>query len=260
MSEQNQVLYNTVGHVATIVMNSPASRNAFNAALRKQLLAAFKEADADNAVRVIVLGGAGKGFCAGADLIEAQGNTHLTEQTLLQEYQPILQLIGTTDKIVICAVNGAAAGIGAALVMHADLAVMEKSAQLVMAFSGVGLVADGGAHQWLLDGLGYKRAYQLIVEGGRIDAESCIKCGFANKLCEDGDAINASQQWAAALSQRSPLSARHSKQILRSSRNAGFAEIFEMESAKQQICATSEDCQNAILAFAEKRVPTFEGR
>lgn len=260
MTDFSQIRYSKDGYVVSVILNSPATRNAFNEVMRAELLAALTLADQDETVRVIVIGGEGKGFCSGADLIEARGNTHLTEQTLLEEYQPILQLIHSTDKIVMSAVNGAAAGIGAALVMQSDLAVMEESASLVMAFSGVGLVADGGAHQWLLDSLGYKRAYQLILEGGRLNANVCLEIGLANKLSADGEVIKSAQTWAHELSQRSPLSACYSKQILRQSRNISFSDIFALESKIQQICATSEDCENAILAFAEKRAPVFKGK
>ena len=178
---ESEVLeYSVDGAVCTIMLNRPHSLNSFNLALRKDLLAALQLAERSDDVRVIVLKGAGRGFCAGADLSE--GVEKAVDQMLEEEYKPFLLAIAESSKICIAQVHGSAAGIGGALAMACDIVVMADDAYLYLAFAAIGLVPDGGLTWHLLHAMGYRRAFETIVEGRKLDAQACLDFGIANEL------------------------------------------------------------------------------
>ena len=248
------------GHVATLCLNRPDSLNAFNRQMRVELLTCFTQVAAMPAIRVVVLGSKGRGFSSGADLSEAPLDGQSVERQLLDEYGPVLRMIETMDQTVIAAIPGVMAGIGAAIAMHCDLSVMAKNASMVMAFSNVGLVPDGGASWNLLRRLGYQRAYQLIAEGGKLDAASCLELGLVTKLAEADKVLVSAQAWAAALAQRAPIALRETKVLLRNAATQSFNDTMAAEAKAQNQCLASEDAAEAIAAFMEKRSPVFCGR
>ncbi len=248
------------GHVATICLNRPNSLNAFNREMRAELLACFTQVSAMPQIRVVVLGGNGRGFSSGADLSQGPLDGQSVERQLLDEYGPILRLIETMDQTVIAAIPGVMAGIGAAFAMHCDLAVMANDASMVMAFTNVALVPDGGATWNLLQRLGYQRAFQLIAEGGRLDAASCLELGLVTKLADAGEVLVTAQAWAEALAQRAPIALREAKTLLRNAGTQSFSETMAAEAKAQNQCFASEDAAEAISAFMAKRSPIFNGR
>lgn len=248
------------GNVATVCLNRPSSLNAFNRQLREELLEALRTAAAQPDVRVIVLGARGRGFSSGADLAESPKEGQTVERQLLDEYAPILTLIESLDQPVIAAVPGVVAGVGAAFAMHCDLSVMADDARMVMAFSNVGLVPDGGATWNLLRGLGHQRAFKLIAEGGSLDAQTCLDVGLVTKLAPADEVLARAQEWAAQLSQRAPIALREAKSLLRNAATESYATTVAAEARAQKICLASEDSQEAIQAFMEKRPAVFKGR
>lgn len=260
MSEFNTVSYAVEGHVATICLNRPDTLNAFNREMRSELLVALRRVAHDPSLRVLVLGGAGRAFSAGADLggVALPGQT--VEEQLLDEYAPLLREVGDMPQTVIAAVPGIMAGIGAAFVMHSDLAVMADNGRMIMAFSNIGLVPDGGATWNLLRHLGYQRAYELIVEGGQLDATRCLELGLVNRLAPADEVLSQAQEWGKALAARPPIALRHTKQLLRNAATQSYQQAVAAEAKAQIACLGSEDSQEAIQAFKEKRKPVFKGR
>lgn len=260
MSDFQSVLYSVTNRVATIKMNRPKAMNAFDNALRIDLLAAIQKADQDDDVRVVIITGEGKGFSAGHDLQNAYGGYDTIEECILKEYKPFLMAVYESDKLFISAVNGAAAGIGGALALTCDFTVMSEKAYIYQAFAAIALVPDGGASFQLVNYLGYKRALQMIVESGRLQANECLAAGMANKVVAADDLLSESQAWAEKLSQGAPISQRLSKKLLQNAVRDNLESVVDKEAAAQNLTSSSEDFMTAATAFFNKEVPVFKGK
>ena len=258
MSDYATVLVETHGPVSLVALNRPDALNAFDAGLRSDLAAALKAAHADPETRVIVLAAEGRAFCAGADLKAAKPGRD-TQASLMNEYKPVMDAITRGPKPVVVAAQGACAGIGASLVMASDLVVMEEDSYLYLAFAAIGLIPDGGAHWMLLRAIGRKRAYQMIVEAGRMTAAEALEAGLANKVAPKGEARAVAMEWAAKLAQGAPRTLRYAKSVLAAANDHSFDDSYAYEAALQGICAGSQDNANAVKAFLNKEKPVFTG-
>lgn len=253
MQEQPAVTYEVSGAIAWIRLNRPKALNAVNTALRDELLAALNKAQRDPNVKVVLLGAAGRAFSAGADLMEDKPEGFSVEDELLQGYRPVLEKIAHMPQPVIGVAPGVAAGVGAALLMTCDLVMMAEDARIYMAFSHIGLVPDGGATWLLYQHLGYQRAFELIVGGGSLDAETCLAAGIVNKVGE-GDGLDAAAtEWAHELATRSALSTAQAKKLLRAAATSTLAQAIENETAAQALCIDSDESRAAVAAFKNKQ-------
>lgn len=260
MSEYQHLIYQNQGHVAQILLNRPKSLNAFNQELRAELLEVLSLVEKDADVRVVVLGSTSQVFSSGADLSEGLGPRETVEEQIMEEYLPALQKIAELNKPVIAAVPGVMAGIGAAFAMNCDLMVMADTAYMLMAFTNIGLVPDGGASWLLLKQLGYQHSYQLIAEGGKLSAHDCAEAGIANKIVPADQVLETATKWAQELAQRAPIALREAKQLLRQAGALSYVETVAAEAKAQNTCLASADAQEAISAFMEKRTPVFSGK
>ena len=256
--ELETVIYEVQGSVATISFNRPEVRNAFNAKMTSDILSAVQEAEKDANVRCVDLTGKGLGFSAGADLTARDGDWKDTEDALIRGYMPSLQTIMNMPKPVISAINGAAAGIGSAYAMACDLTIMAEDAYILQAFSNIGLIPDGGANWFLTNTVGYKLAYQIAIEGERLDASKCLDLGLANKVVPSDQLLDSAQEWALKLSKRSPQSLKHTKYIMRKALNSGYEDIYKIEANTQNAISGSPDNIEGVQAFIEKRSPNFK--
>lgn len=252
--------YNVDGAVAHIKLNRPSTLNSFNTQLRAELLSALTEADDNAEIRAVVLGAEGKMFSSGADLAEGLGTASSIEEQILKEYAPALEKIGNLSKPVIAAVPGGMAGIGVAFAMACDLMVMADNGYMLLAFTNIALVPDGGASWMLLHHLGYQRAFQIIAEGGRMSAHECVEAGIANKLVPAEEVDSAALQWAHNLSERAPIALRNAKKLLRNAASQSYMETVAEEAKVQNTCIATEDAQEAVRAFMEKRPAVFKGK
>jgi len=250
------------GAVALVSLNRPDSLNAFNAALRRDLLGAVRRVNDDDSVRAIVLTGEGRAFSAGADLTElpAGGEVFRVEDQLNHEYRPSLMEIHEAPKPWISAINGACAGIGSALGMVCDLSVMAEDAYLYQAFAALGLVPDGGATWHLARTLGRKRAYEVIVTGEKIPAHKCLDWGLCNRVVPAEKLLEETMGWGQELAEKAPLSLRYAKQALNAAMEDPVDAVIGMEARLQHVCINSEDAMEGAAAFLEKRAPTWKGR
>lgn len=253
------------GSVARLLMNRPDKLNAFSATLRREMLVAVNELNADPQLRVVVLAGAGRAFCAGADLADGVDGDPTsrgasTEHMLKTEYKPSIMGIAESTKLWIAEVGGAAAGIGSAYMMACDLVVMAKSAYLYQAFSAIGLIPDGGATWQLLHAVGRKRAMEIIVTGRRVYADECLELGLCNRVVDDGTQSEAVLDWARELASRAPLAVQYSKKALAVAADLSLAEMISQEASMQSLCISSEDAMEGVAAFFAKRSPQFHGR
>ncbi len=259
MSDFATVRYELHGAVALITLHRPDVLNAFDTQQRADLLAAAQRAETDPAVRVVVLTGAGRAFCAGADLADAtldDGIGALIER----EYRPSLLAIRESTKPWIAAVNGAAAGIGGSYAMSCDLVVMAENAYIYQAFIAIALIPDGGATWHLVRQLGPRRAFEMIAEGEKMPAATCVEMGLANRVVPAGEVLENALAWAQKLADKAPLALRYSKQALREAMERSLPEMISVEGALQDLAGASEDAKEGVTAFLEKRKPVFTGR
>jgi 2-(1,2-epoxy-1,2-dihydrophenyl)acetyl-CoA isomerase len=254
---EETVKYFFKDHIAEIILSRPEQYNSFNAKMRSDLLETLNKIELEPKIRVVILRGSGPGFTAGADLNEPFPPP--ISKHLENDYKPIFDKIVNSRQIYMAAVHGSAAGIGAALAMVCDLLVMAQSAKISMIFSNIGLVPDGGATWLLQKALGYRKAFELIVEGGHITAAECLRYGIANKVFNVDSMEEETLNWATALSKRSPLAAEGSKRLLRKSFLLSYDEAFMAEAFEQDSVSLSEDFANARDAFLKKQKPIFRG-
>jgi 2-(1,2-epoxy-1,2-dihydrophenyl)acetyl-CoA isomerase len=206
MSEFQTVRYAKDDAVAVITIHRPDAMNSFNIELRRELLAAFRQARSDDTVRVVVFTGEGRSFSAGADLKGSLSSDRSVDEQLQLEYRPIFECIAAMDQPVIGAVGGSAAGIGMSYALACDLLVMAENAFLLSPFTTISLVPDGGLNWLLVHQLGYRRAFQLSIECERIPAARCVELGLANKAVPAESLLDETLAWARSIAERAPLS------------------------------------------------------
>ncbi len=256
----NTAIKNRVAH---ILLNRPETRNAFNLQMRLDLRAALEAANADDDVRVVLIGGEGKDFNAGADLSEQAADSaqdgYVTRQ-LRMEYAPIINAITDSTKPIIAVVQGAAAGIGLSIAMACDMLIMAEDAYLYSAFGAIGLVPDGGAHYLLRKAVGPKKAFEMIAFSQRLTAQECQEHSVTNRVVAVDELWPTAEQFAAEMSQKAPLALKYSKQLLGEAVDSDLKSIIDSEAVIQNICFRSEDYKEGSSAFFEKRRPQFKGR
>lgn len=256
------VLVSVSNGVATVTLNRPEARNALDVALKDALREALRAVEADANCRATLLAGAGeKAFCVGQDLREHVGNLKTADPlaTVFQHYNPIARLLHDSDKPVVAAVRGAAAGAGASLAFLADFRVGGPSTSFTLAFTGIGLAADTGASHLLPRLVGSARAAELLMLNSRVSAETAASYGLLTEVAEtDDEVLPRARQLAEQLAAGPTLAFAQVKKLLR--RDDGFAEALEAEAKAQDVCGASVDHRNAVDAFVSKRKPEFEGR
>ncbi len=259
-AQDTVVLARRCGAVATVLMDQPGSLNSFTPELRKQLAATLAAECRDPAVRVIVLGGSGRFFSAGANLKQAAAaRTESIRDVLVEEYKPVFDAITQAPQPVIAAIQGGAAGIGMSLAMACDLVVMEESAFLLCPFSGIGLIPDGGSTWTLTQALGQRAAFEFAIGGERMAAARARELNLVNRLVPSGEALQAAEDWAAQLALKAPLALAATKRLIRKAGTLSFDDMFMAEAEAQQACNATADAAEGIAAFLEKRSPRFTG-
>lgn len=252
------LLFEKAGSVARVTLNRPEAFNALNGHIRAGLRDAITEVHNDDAIRVVILSGNGRGFCSGTDLTERHADT--TAQFLDREYRPVLNGIATSSKIWIAQVHGSAAGIGAALAMNCDLLTIADDASIYMAFAPIGLVPDGGS-TWLLHrAMGGKRALQAILEGRKIPAAEALDYGLANAMSPASSLAAETEAMANRIAGGAPLAIAAAKRLIRSMDGKSYEEAISLEGQEQTILSVSDDAREGVSAFFEKRKPQFQGR
>ena len=248
------------GPIARITLNRPDRLNSFTKAMHGELRDAL--ASLDDA-RVVVLTGAGRGFCAGQDLHDravAPGEAVDLGETVQACWNPLIRTLASMPQPVIARVNGVAAGAGANIALACDIVVAAKSAKFIQSFSAIGLIPDSGG-TWALPRLvGQARALGLALTGDPLPAEKAAEWGMIWKAVDD-DALDAEvDATAAKLASLPPLGLAAIKEMIRSSWQYSLDEELERQAGTMRRLGFTADYREGVAAFLEKRKPTFTGR
>lgn len=262
------MLYEVDDHVATVTLNRPERLNAATFDMGDQLQEAFAEVERDDAVRAVVLTGAGKAFCAGDDVEKAWGDERM-QATLrwLGDVRPGMtpeaEVLLECRKPTIAAVNGAAVGIGMDLALLCDIRLASEHAKFSQMFVKLGLMADVTGYWRLPQLVGYAKAAELLFTGDLVDAAEAERIGLVSRVLPADELLPASHQLAARIAANPPQSLRFIKEGLRRGVGRAYTELTEVSSFVANGLAhlfTTEDHREAAAAFMEKRTPTFTGR
>ncbi|HYB23297.1 MAG TPA: enoyl-CoA hydratase-related protein [Solirubrobacteraceae bacterium] len=251
---------------ATIELNRPQALNAWNAQLGADLLSAVRDCAADEAVRAIVITGAGRGFSSGADLRDVSGGKTTADgrpdvyATLTERYHPIMKTIREAPKPVLAAVNGPAVGIGCSLALCCDLIIAAESAYFLLAFVNIGLVPDGGSSVFVPARIGFARATELSMLGERLQASRALEWGLINRVVPDAALREEAAALAARLASGPTRSYAGAKRQLNSWLYARMDEQLDLEAKLQQESVASADFIEGVTAFVQKRPARFSGR
>lgn len=254
------VLYQASEGVATLTLNRPDVLNALNGDLMRELREGVERAAGDASVRAVLLTGAGRGFCAGADLA-ARGKDGITDSgALLRErYHPIIMALRQMPKPVVTAVNGVAAGAGMSLALAGDVVLAARSASFLQAFSKIGLIPDAGSTYFVPRYAGEMRARALAILAEKIDAEEAQRIGLVWKVHADDALQDEAGKLARHLATMPTMAYGMIKEALNQSFDNDLAAQLEVEATLQSRASRSEDCKEGVAAFMEKRKPQFKG-
>jgi enoyl-CoA hydratase/carnithine racemase len=257
--EYETILYEKKGMVAVITLNRPERMNAINVQMNADLKKSLKEAKEDSDVRAIVITGAGKAFCAGADVQEfasgkfrekiAGGSVTIHPYDFFQLYKPI-----------IAAVNGVAVGFGTNLTLSCDIIYASEKASFGEFFIRMGLIPDMNGSFLLPKFIGIHKAKELIFSGKRIFAEEALKIGLVNAVFPHEELLPKTMEFANHLADQAPIALALSKEAVNRSYDKLFAEMLNVEQEFNAKCYASEDHREAATAFVEKRKPVFKGK
>jgi len=259
------VLLETIENgVALLVMNRPDKLNSLNNELATALNQAFERVGKNESVRVVVLTGAGRAFCAGGDLgVIGRGR----EARDTKQLEPILRAgMGAVLRMrlipqpVIAAVNGAAAGAGMNVALAADIRISAEEAVFGQNFAKVGLFPDYGGTYFLPQLVGPSKAAELFYTGDMIDAQAALRLGLVNRVVPGAQLEAEVKTFAAKLAAGPPVAMRAVKQTLFGGEKDALSRALEAEVQHQMRCFASDDCLEGIHAFFEKRAPKFQGR
>lgn len=254
-----EILYEKQGKIAWIKLNRPKSLNSFNNALVDEFHQALDKVANDSEVRVAIITGEGKAFCAGGDLtyLETLDNA-LAQKNFIEKVGKLVLKITTIPKPFIAMVNGVAAGAGANLMLACDLVYADNKAKFAQSFSKVGLVPDCGGFYFLPQAVGIHKAKELMFTAELINAQEAMELGMINHLFSTELLQEETLRMAEKLAESAPIAVEFIKQILNKPNN-GLNDILFTEAAVQPICLSSKDCAEGIAAFKEKRKPEFKG-
>ncbi|MCA9509675.1 MAG: enoyl-CoA hydratase-related protein [Myxococcota bacterium] len=249
--------------VATLTFDDPENRNPLGYDLRPVFRRAVDLVAADDAVRCLVLTGAGRAFCAGgnAKAMATQEQPPLEERIrAIRSESEAVAVLHEMPKPVVAALPGAAAGAGFAIALAADVRIAAESAFLVAAFAKLGLPGDFGG-SWLLTQLvGPAKAREIYFGGERLDARACLALGLFNRVVPDAELQTAARAWARELAAGPPVALRMMKANLNRALHADLRTCIAEEAERQCWAAETDDFREATRAFAEKRAPVFRGR
>jgi len=246
--------------VAVITLNRPEALNAFNKDMVTEILEALKDAEEDEKVRVLVLTGAGKAFSAGADIKSMKGMTPLKARELSLMGNKLCRALEDFGKPVIAAINGYALGGGLEVSMACDLRIASEKARMGQTEINIGLIPGWGGTQRLTRLIGKTRAKELVFTGKMIDAKTAEQWGLVNMVVPAEGFMEHVRQFATELAKKAPVALRIAKSLIDNGLNVNLEAALALEREGFAVVASTEDLQEGVAAFMEKRKPEFKGK
>jgi len=259
------LLYEAKDGIATLTLNRPERLNALGDTLREDFLDALTRTAANPDVRVMIVTGAGKGFCAGGD-VKAMNEAKETgrERPLLDKIAPsrdrALLAMRDAPQPIIAAVNGAAAGAGMNLALGCDIRIASTAAKFSQAFVKRGLHPDWGGTYFLPRAVGMARAAELIFTGDVIDAAEAVRIGLVSRVVSPEELMPAALELARKIAAGPPVAIRLAKRAIYKNAESDLRSALEFETFAQNACFDTEDAREGIRAFVDKRAPIFRGK
>ncbi|MCG5252799.1 enoyl-CoA hydratase-related protein [Brevibacillus agri] len=254
------ILYEVSEGVAVVTLNRPDKFNAFTEVMHKEIIAALKEAQKDDAVRCILLTGAGRAFNAGQDLGEVSGEDIDFGGFLRKRYNPMILQLQKTEKPIVAAVNGVAAGAGMSLALACDIRLASEKASFVNAFVSIGLVPDSGGCYFLPRIVGIGKALELAMTGEKVSAEEALRIGLVNKVYPAESFMEEAVAYAEKLAALPTRGIGLIKRTMYKGLEMGLEETLDYEAYAQEVAGSTADHKEGVAAFMEKRAPRFTGR
>lgn len=252
------ILYDVSEGLATITLNRPDVMNGLNTRMRAEIRAAVEQAGKE--ARALVLTGSGRGFCSGQDLADTAGKTVDMEQTLHDEYEPMLRAIYDCPIPTLAAVNGAAAGAGANLALAADIVIATESAYFLQAFARIGLIPDAGGTYWMPRQMGFAKAMGAALLADKITARQADEWGLIWSAIPDDQFEDHIAARARQLATGPTQAYARIKQALRASYDNDLDQQLKLEARLQGEAGNTRDFVEGVTAFLEKRPAKYQGR
>lgn len=261
------VLYEVSEGVATLTINRPEKMNTISGPMLRRLSELLLKANADEAVRVVVLTATGRAFCAGLDLVDATSGDGIGSQNQARAVSVDIDLrnspptvLHAMDKPTICALNGAAAGYGMDTALGCDVRIMAQSAKMAPAFVKRGVVPESGG-TWILPRLlGWEKAAEIVFTGRTLSAEECVQIGLASKVVPDAELASAARALALSMAQNAPLAVQSAKRLMRMGLNETFNDHVHHVYLQFLQLIRTDDFREGMTSFLEKRPAEFQGR
>lgn len=253
------ILYEVKNHVAWVTLNRPDKLNALTDQMNHELTQAFKKCQKDDEVRTVVITGAGRAFCSGADLAGVhEGMDH--GELLRKRYNPMINALANLEKPVIAAVNGVAAGAGMSLALACDFRIASEKASFIAAFIHVGLVPDSGMLYYLPRIVGYAKALEWSVLGEKISVDEAKAEDLINRVSPLDSFENDVQDFADRLAAMPTKAIGLMKRYMQKSYETTLEGMLENEALAQRTAGLTKDHREGVSAFLEKRKPVYQGQ
>ena len=255
------LLFEKKDGIGYITINRPDKYNSVNKETALAFQSALDDCGSDDNVRCVVISGNGKAFCAGQDLGEiVDPNGPPLDEIVSKHYNPIVLKIRALEKPVIASVNGIAAGAGANIALACDIVIAKESAAFLQAFSKIGLIPDSGGTYTLPRKIGLARASALMMLGEKVSAKDAEQMGMIYKAVPDGDFSEVISKTAKKLANMPTVGLALTKKLLNASAKNSMEEQLALEHECQNIAGLTEDYNEGVRAFLEKRAAIFKGK
>lgn len=263
MADYETLLLSIDNGLAILTLNRPETLNALNSQLKKDLLQALRQVGKkDNGIRCLLITGAGRAFCSGADLAESMESNSCPDAgaDLMETYHPIMLELAELKIPVVSAVNGVAAGAGMSIAIGADIVIAADTAYFLQTFINIGLVPDAGSTFMLPRLIGQARARAMMMLGEKIPAPQAEEWGMIYKTVPENELMATAKQLAEKLANGPTQALSSIRKLLVASDNNSFSEQLHAEAMAQRTASRSDDCLEGISAFLQKRSANFTGR